>query len=134
MAWPGSFPVCMASRCQGWPSSLSLVASSNGGAQFPIHIEQVVRSEHKRRPARHKRTPRSRAPPPPSAVQGVPKGSKNTPKAEVPLTPELPLRLTGMLGALWHCITGVISLTYLVLDGHFGNHHALQMAYRGICL
>jgi hypothetical protein len=25
-------------------------------------------------------------------------------------------------------IAGVIPLTYLVLDGHFGNHHALQMA------
>ena len=45
----------------------------------------------------------------------------------MPLTPEL-LRLTGMLGALWQVIAGVISLTYLVLDGHFGNHHALQMA------
>ena len=42
----------------------------------------------------------------------------------MPLTPEL-LRLTGMLGALWQVIAGVISLTYLVLDGHFGNHHAL---------
>ena len=45
----------------------------------------------------------------------------------MPLTPEL-LRITGMLGALWQVIAGVISLTYLVLDGHFGNHHALQMA------
>ena len=27
-----------------------------------------------------------------------------------------------------HLIAGVIPLTYLVLDGHFGHHHALQMA------
>ncbi len=27
-----------------------------------------------------------------------------------------------------HLIAGVIPLTYLVLDGHFGNHNALQMA------
>jgi putative transposase len=33
-----------------------------------------------------------------------------------------------MLGALLQGITGVISLTYLVRDGHFGNHNALQMA------
>ena len=33
-----------------------------------------------------------------------------------------------MLDALLHLIAGVLSLTYLVLDGHFGNHNALQMA------
>lgn len=27
-----------------------------------------------------------------------------------------------------HLIAGVIPLTYLVLDGHFGNHNALEMA------
>ena len=29
---------------------------------------------------------------------------------------------------LLHLIAGVVALTYIVLDGHFGNHHALQMA------
>ena len=58
---------------------------------------------------------------------GRPKGSKNTPKADVTFTPEL-LRITGWLDALLHLIAGVVSLTYLVLDGHFGNHNALQMA------
>ena len=43
------------------------------------------------------------------------------------LTPELS-RITGMLGALLHMIAGVVSLTYVVLDGHFGNHNALAMA------
>src|SRR3989442_14160726 len=33
-----------------------------------------------------------------------------------------------MLGALLKVIAGVVSLTYVVLDGHFGNHNALQMA------
>ena len=33
-----------------------------------------------------------------------------------------------MLGALLQLIAGVVSLTYMVLDGHFGNHNALQMA------
>ena len=33
-----------------------------------------------------------------------------------------------MLGALLHVIAGVISWPYVVLDGHFGNHNALQMA------
>jgi len=38
------------------------------------------------------------------------------------------VRITGMLDALLHRLTGVVSLTYLVLDGHFGNPNALQMA------
>jgi DDE superfamily endonuclease len=33
-----------------------------------------------------------------------------------------------MLDALLKLIAGVIPLTYLVLDGHFGNHNALHMA------
>src|SRR6266581_3951454 len=33
-----------------------------------------------------------------------------------------------MIDALLHLIAASISLTYVVLDGHFGNHHALAMA------
>ena len=33
-----------------------------------------------------------------------------------------------MLSALLQLIATVLSVTYLVLDGHFGNHHAVQMA------
>src|SRR5919197_2296008 len=33
-----------------------------------------------------------------------------------------------MLDALLELIAGFLSLTYLVLDGHFGNHNALHMA------
>jgi hypothetical protein len=57
---------------------------------------------------------------------GRPKGSKNTPKAAATLTPEL-VRITAMLRALLHLIATVLSVTYLVLDGHFGNHNALHM-------
>ena len=58
---------------------------------------------------------------------GRPKGSKNKAKAEVTLTPEL-LRIQSMIDALLHLIAKVIPLTYLVLDGHFGNHNALRTA------
>ena len=37
------------------------------------------------------------------------------------------MRIKTMLDALLHLITQVLSVTYLVLDGHFGNHHALRM-------
>ncbi len=43
------------------------------------------------------------------------------------MTPELG-RIAGWLDALLHLSAGLIPLTYLVLDGHFGNHNALQMA------
>ncbi len=53
--------------------------------------------------------------------------SKNTPQADVPPTPEC-VRITGMLDALLTLIAGVVPLTSFVLDGHFGNHNAVQMA------
>ena len=57
---------------------------------------------------------------------GRPQGSKNTPQADGPFPPECG-RLAGWLDAVRHLIAGVIPLTSLVLDGHCGNHHALQM-------
>lgn len=106
--------------------TLSLV-SIQQRRSFPIHIEQVVRSDAEKAASKAKADAKKQGPSTAQRRPGRPKGSKNTPKAEVPLTPEL-LRITGLLGALWQVIAGVISLTYLVLDGHFGNHHALQMA------
>jgi hypothetical protein len=35
-----------------------------------------------------------------------------------------------MIDALLHRIAASISLPYLVLDGHFGNHNALHMAHQ----
>ena len=45
MAWIGSLPVCMASRCQGWPSSRCRLVSIQARRSFPIRVEQVVRSD-----------------------------------------------------------------------------------------
>jgi putative transposase len=106
--------------------TLSFV-STQQRRSFPIHIEQVVRSDTEKAASKAKAAAKKQ---PPSTAQrrpGRPKGSKNTPKAAGALTPEL-LRITGMLGAVRQLIAGVVSLTYLVLDGHFGNHNALQMA------
>ena len=38
------------------------------------------------------------------------------------------MRIKALLEALLRLITTVLSVTYLVLDGHFGNHNALHMA------
>jgi len=106
--------------------TLSLV-STQQRRSFPMRVEQVVRSDAEKAASKAKADAKKQAPSTAKRRPGRPKGSKNTPKAEVTLTPEF-VRITDMLGALWQLIAGVVSLTYLVLDGHFGNHHALQMA------
>jgi hypothetical protein len=94
---------------------------------FPIRVEQVVRSEAEKAASKVKAARRKQTPCSAKRRPGRPKGSKNKPKADVTLPPEL-VRITGMLGALRQLIAGVVSLTYLVLDGHFGHHNALHMA------
>ncbi len=59
--------------------------------------------------------------------RGRPKGSKNKNKTEVTLTSEL-LRIQKMINSLFQLLGNFIPLTYLVLDSHFGNKNALQMA------
>ena len=101
--------------------ALSLVNTADHTSS-PIAVEQVVRSK-------------AAAVPPPAPVSpspvskgkvGRPRGSKNKNKAEVTLTPELQ-QIQTMLQALLLKLSGWLSLSYLALDGHFGNNHALQM-------
>ena len=61
--------------------------------------------------------------------KGRPKGSKNTNKADVELSPYL-LEIQDMLKSLLQRIGATLSLTYLVLDGAFGTNYALQMVRR----
>ena len=106
--------------------TLALV-SVQARRSFPIRVEQVVRSDAEKAASKAKAAAKKPQAPCAQRRTGRPKGSKNTPKADGTFTPEL-LRLTGWLDALLHLIAGVVSLTYVVLDGHFGNHNALQMA------
>jgi len=106
--------------------TLSLV-STQQRRSFPIRVEQVVRSDAEKAASKAKATRRKQTPSTAKRRPGRPKGSKNKPKADVTLTPEL-LRITGMLGALRQLIAGGVPLTSLLLDGHFGNHNALHMA------
>ena len=94
---------------------------------FPVRVEQVVRSEAEKAASKAKAAAKQQPPSTTRRRPGRPKGSKNTPKADVTLTPELG-RITSMLDALLKLIAGWVRLTYLVLDGHFGNHNALHMA------
>jgi putative transposase len=106
--------------------TLSLV-SVQARRSFPMRVEQVVRSAAEKAASKARADAKKQKPSTAKRRPGRPKGSKNTPKADGTRTPEL-CRITGMLDALLHLIAGVVSLRYLVLDGHFGNHNALQMA------
>jgi hypothetical protein len=94
---------------------------------FPMRIEQVVRSDAEKAASKAKAAAKKQKPSAAKRHPGRPKGSKNTHKAAATLTPEL-VRITAMLTALLQLIVTILSVTHLVLDGHFGNHHALHMA------
>ena len=103
--------------------ALSLI-STRERHSFPLRVEQVVRD-----PAARTAEPRRRPKPPPPATprrRGRPKGKKNTDKTAVTLTPEVQ-RIKSMVQGLQQMIGGVVPLTYLVLDGHFGNNTTVQM-------
>lgn len=94
---------------------------------FPLRVEHVVRSAAEK--AARKAKAAAKKPKSPCAKRrpGRPKGRKNTPKADGTFTPEF-LRSTGWLEALLHLVAGVVSLTSVGLDGHFGNHNAWPRA------
>ena len=106
--------------------TLSLV-SVQARRSFPMRVEQVVRSDAEKAARKARAAAKKPKAPDEKRRPGRPKGSQNKPKADVTFTPEL-LRIPSGLDALLTLIAGVVSLTYLVLDGHFGNHNALQMA------
>src|SRR5215475_12126542 len=106
--------------------TVSLVSVQQRRA-FPMRVEQVVRSDAEKAASKAKAAAKKVKAPSAKRRPGRPKGSKNKPKADGTLTPELG-RIAGWLDALLHLIAGVIPLTCLLLDGHFGNHNALQMA------
>jgi putative transposase len=94
---------------------------------FPVRVEPVMRSAAEKAASTAKAAAKQQKPSTPSRRPGRPKGSRHTPTADVPLTPEWS-RITAMLEALLTLIAGMIPLTSLGLDGHFGHHHALHMA------
>ena len=93
---------------------------------FPMRVEQVIRSDAEKAARKAKAEAKRQKRVTEKHPRGRPKGSRNKNKAEVELTPEL-LRIKGMVDALLKQIAGFLSLTYLVLDGHFGHRNALHM-------
>jgi hypothetical protein len=93
---------------------------------YPICMEQTVRSTEEKAASQARKQTRKPKPEGPKRKPGRPKGSRNKNKAKVVLNPELQ-RIQKMLQALQNTIRGMFQLTYLVLDGHFGNRPALHM-------
>ena len=97
---------------------------------YPIRVEQVVRSEAEKAAAKAKKQQRkAKQKAKIKGKPGRPKGSKNRDKTQVELTPEL-LRIQKMVKQQLAIFQGVLSITYLVLDGHFGNNNSLQMVHQ----
>jgi putative transposase len=103
--------------------TLSLI-STKERRSFPIAVEQVVRTASEQA-ARHSKASK----PTTKRKVGRPKGSTTKAKTTPELSPEL-TRIHSQIAALLERIGGLLPLTYLVLDGHFGNASALQMALK----
>lgn len=101
--------------------TLSLI-STRQRRSFPLALEQVVRTPEEKAAARAKASTKSS----PKRKPGRPIGSSTKAKTSVELSPEL-TRIHSLLLQLLARIGNLIPLTYLVLDGHFGNNAALQM-------
>ena len=106
--------------------TLSLV-SVQARRSFPMRVEQVVRSDAEKAASKAKAAAKKPKAPGAKRRPGRPQGSTNKNKAHVTLTPEL-LRIKAMLDTLRQLIAGLLPLTYLLLDGHFGHSNALHMA------
>lgn len=105
--------------------TLSLV-STRQRRSYPICVEQRVRTEAEKTESLAKKQASQTKPAGMKKKAGRPKGSRNKNKTEVALNPELQF-IQKMLQSLLNTLKGTIHLTYLVLDGHFGNHPAFHM-------
>jgi DDE superfamily endonuclease len=106
--------------------TLSLISTTQRRS-FPMAVEQVLRSAEEKAALHSKTAARSKAQAAPKRKSGRPKGSSTKAKATVELSPEL-TRIQTMILQLLERIGALLPLTYLVLDGHFGNNAALVMA------
>ena len=105
--------------------SLALISTTTRRA-FPLRLEQVVRTEAEKAASRSKAATKKSTQPATKRKPGRPKGSQNKPKTELSLSPELQ-RIQSMLQAQLQLIAGTLPLSYLAMDGHFGNSPTVQM-------
>jgi hypothetical protein len=105
--------------------TLALV-STKQRRSYPVQVEQMIRTEAEKAASQARKQAKKAQKDVPKKKRGRPKGSCNKDKAAVELNPELQ-RIQKMLQSFLITIQGVLHLTYLLLDGHFGNYPAFHM-------
>jgi putative transposase len=94
---------------------------------YPLQMTHVVRSAEEKAVSKAKAEAKKTASKTAEKrKRGKPKGSQNKSKKEVTLNPEL-LRIQTALKSLLETVGNVVSLTYVALDGHFGNYPSASM-------
>ena len=94
---------------------------------YPLEMNQVVKSSGEKAASKAQKDARKRKQATEKRKPGRPRGSKNKVKSDtVALNPEL-LRIEQALKTLLETVGQVLSLTYVVLDGHFGNYPSAFM-------
>lgn len=94
---------------------------------YPLQVTQVVKSAEEKVASKAKaEAKKATKTPAEKRKRGRPKGSKNKVKQEVVLNPEL-VRIQTALKSLLETIGAILSLKYVVLDGHFGNYPSAFM-------
>jgi putative transposase len=88
---------------------------------YPIQVVQMVKPEGEKKPTGNEKPVK-----PGKRARGRPKGSKNKKDEKPSLSPEL-LRIQPVLQAFLAVLAGVLSMHYLVMDGHFGNYPSAWM-------
>ncbi len=95
---------------------------------YPLALNQIVKSSEEKASSKAKKEAQQKSKNRTEKRKpGRPKGSKNKVKSEkVELNPEL-LRIDKALKGFLKTIGSVLSLKYVVLDGHFGNYPSAFM-------
>ncbi len=94
---------------------------------YPLEMNQVVKSAEEKAASKAKKEARKSKKSAEKGKPGRPKGSQNKVKSDqVALNPELQ-RIEKALKALLDTVGKVLALTYVVLDGHFGNYPSAFM-------
>ncbi len=110
--------------------TFSLISTKHR-TSFPLMIQQIVRSEKETGvesliSEEQNKKDQNKSKPEKKNKPGRPKGSKNKNKEIVELSPYLCF-IQSMLKEVLQIIGNGTILTYIVLDGAFGNNNALQM-------
>jgi putative transposase len=88
---------------------------------YPIQAVQMVKEREQNKKKAEKKSGKKE-----KRSVGRPKGSKNKKSESPTLSPEL-LRIQPVLQAFLAILRGVLSVQYLVMDGHFGNYPSAWM-------